>query len=297
MKQSQKTPRLHYLSLIPLLLLVSFSVLAERQKTPPLSFGIVPQQSASKIVRLWGPIIDWIGRNSGYKINVTTAKNIPEFEKQLTKGIYDFAYMNPYHYTTFHKNSGYQAIARQKDKRIHGIIVKRKDSQLNSLKSLQGQHLAFPSPAAFAASIVTRGGLKQAGVDFSPIYVSSHDSVYMAVAKGLFPAGGGIIRTFQNIDPKIRQQLQIMWKSKGYTPHAITAHARISKQTIESVREAILSMPDDPEGQRLLSTINFKNGLEAAHNNDWDDVRSLDIESYLRDPHELYDTLNFFCKL
>lgn len=240
-------------------------------------FGVVPQQSAGKIARLWTPILDHLSLKSGHRLEVETARDIPEFERRLAAGRYDFAYMNPYHFTVYHDDPGYQAVARQKNKRIQGVFVAPRESPIDTLEDLRGKTLAFPSPAAFAASILPRGHLKKAGIDFTPAYVSSHDSVYLAVSRGLYPGGGGVLRTFRNTDPKAREKLRVLWKTDLYTPHAIAAHPRVSSTVVEAVRAAMLAMGGDPKGGRLLKAISFKQGFEAARNEDWDDVRSLGI--------------------
>ncbi len=155
-----------------------------------LRVGIVPQQSAARLAELWTPILAHLSEQSGYQLDFETARDIPTFEQRLAQGHYDLAYMNPYHYTVFHQQPGYAAIARQQGSRIHGLLVVRRDSPISSLQELQGRTLAFPSPAAFAASILPRGELKQLGIQFTPRYVSSHDSVYLAVAQGHLPAAG-----------------------------------------------------------------------------------------------------------
>lgn len=245
------------------------------QKT--LTFGIVPQQAASKLATLWGPILKHLSEASGFDIVFQTAPDIPAFERRVLAGEYDIAYMNPYHFTVFNQRPGYRAMARQSEKRIKGIIVVRKDSPLTTLAGLDGSRLAFPAPAAFAASVLPRSELAQQGVHFEPMYVSSHDSVYRSVAKGLFPAGGGIQRTFDNVAPEVREQLRVLWTTKGYTPHAIAAHPAMDDETFARVQRALLGMNDSQEGLALLRAIKFK-GLEKAADTDWDDVRALQID-------------------
>ena len=252
--------------------LLSFSSYANQT----LTFGVVPQQAAHKLAKNWGPIFDYLSQHSGITVRFATAPNIPEFEQRLKQGEYDLAYMNPYHYTVYGDNPGYIAFAKQKDKAITGILVARKDTSMSVLTDLQG-NLAFPAPAAFAASILTRSALNEAGVDYNPNYVKSHDSVYRAVAKGLFPAGGGVVRTFNNTEAEIRDQLKVFWRSEAFTPHAFAAHPRLDIATIESVQAAMMNMNDDPAAQPLLKAINFK-GFEAANYSDWDDVRALKID-------------------
>lgn len=242
-----------------------------------LTFGIVPQQSAKKMAALWTPIFQHINQQTGLELRFSTAKDIPTFEKRLLKGEYDIAYMNPYHYTVFSQKPGYRAIAKQKNKRIKGIMVVRKDSELNELSDLRQKTLAFPSPAAFAASVLPRAKMAQEGIDFNPQYVSSHDSVYLSVAKGFFPAGGGVIRTFNNTNEEIRKQLRIMWTTPGYTPHAIAVHPKISPKVSKQIQQALLDLNDREKGRQLLQGINFK-AIEAAKDNHWDDVRALDIK-------------------
>ena len=92
-----------------------------------LSFGVVPQQSASKLAKLWIPILTAVGERAGVEIRFKTAPDIPTFEQRLARGEYDLAYMNPYHFTMFNQKPGYRALARARDKRIKGILVVRQD--------------------------------------------------------------------------------------------------------------------------------------------------------------------------
>jgi phosphonate transport system substrate-binding protein len=262
------------LFILGLLVLISPGLSAQSEK---MTFGIVPQQAASKLARSWSPLLDYLSRQSGLKIQFATAKDIPTFERQLDAGDYDFAYMNPYHFTVFNRHPGYQAVARARDKRIKGIIVVRKDSSIQSIEELDQMTLAFPAPAAFAASILPRSELLSRGLDFKSRYVSSHDSVYLAVAKGIYPAGGGVIRTFKSVAPETRDQLKVLWTSQGFTPHAIAAHPDVSAEVMASVQSALVDMEQTDEGKALLKRLNIK-GFEAAENKDWDDVRSLQID-------------------
>lgn len=255
-------------------LLLLFSPLS--MATQQVTFGIVPQQSAATLAKKWGPILKYLSNQTGYNFVFRTAKDIPEFEKRVLNGEYDVAYMNPYHYTVFHQKPGYNAFAKQKDKKIRGILVVRNDSEITELSQLQETTLAFPSPAAFAASVIPRSSLTLQDISFEPKYVSSHDSVYLNVSKSLFTAGGGIERTFNNTTPAVREQLRILWKTPGYTPHAFATHPDMSKDMVNAISQALLSLNDNEKGQALLSSISFK-GVEVANNADWDDVRALKI--------------------
>jgi len=243
---------------------------------PEYTFAVVPQQSASKLARLWTPILEKVGKEAGVILKFKTAPNIPTFEKRLVNSEYDFAYMNPYHYTAFNKNPGYQAIAKAANKRIKGIVVVRKDSHVTKLSDLEGETLAFPSPAAFAATILPTAYFSKIGLNITPKYVSSHDSVYRTVAQGHFPAGGGVMRTFKNMTPDIREQLKILWATEEYTPHAFAVHPRVDAIVKNKIQKAFITLSQQDEGKKLLNTIKFK-GINSAKDEDWNDIRKLNI--------------------
>ncbi|MBF0219805.1 MAG: phosphate/phosphite/phosphonate ABC transporter substrate-binding protein [Gammaproteobacteria bacterium] len=259
---------------VTLLLLLPLHLTAE---SLPLQFGVVPQQSARKLAEDWGPMLAYIEQTSGIHLRFATAPSIPEFEKRVAAGDYAFAYMNPYHYTVFSKSPGFRAIANARDSKINGIMVTRKDAPYQQLEALQGLTLAFPAPAAFAATILQRATLRNLGVATTPKFVSSHDSVYRAVAAGLYPAGGGIMRTFNALTPEIRDQLRILSTTPGYTPHAIAVHPTVDSAMAAKVQRAFIALEESEEGRQLLQPMKIK-GWQAATDADWDDVRALNID-------------------
>lgn len=251
-----------------------FTQMAFAQQEKTYSLGVVPQQAAVKLAKKWVPVANYLTAIAGVKVVFKTAPDIPTFEKRLADKSYDIAYMNPYHYVNFHQKSGYEALARAKDKKIKGILVVRKDSPYQKIEDLKGKTLAFPSPFAFAASMLSRAALTRLKVDFKPKYVSSHDSVYENVARKILPAGGGVIRTFKTSNPESTGKLKVLWTSKGYTPHAIATLPSVSDAHRELILKALLSMEKDPKGLEALKALNLK-GLEKGVDSDWDDVREL----------------------
>ena len=97
------------------------------------------------------------------------------------------------------------------------------------------------------------------------------------MARNFFVAGGGIQRTLGTVAANVRENLRVLWTSKGYTPHAFAAHPHLSGSVITSIQNAFISMINDPESQNMLVNIGFKQGIESASNEDWDDVRALDF--------------------
>jgi len=246
-------------------------------KTTTLTFGVVPQQAASILSELWIPLLKRVSAQSGVELVFSTAPSIAEFEQRLLQGQYDMAYMNPYHYTVFCQKPGYVAFAKEKDRLIKGIFVVAKDSPIAALSDLADKTVVFPSPAAFAASVLTQAELTQQNIEFTPQYVNSHDSVYQVVEKGIFPAGGGIMRTFESQPDEVKSNLRILYETQAYTPHAFAYNPRISPEIVARVQHSFITAMDDAEGIEILQKLSMK-GIVAANDSDWNDIRALHIQ-------------------
>lgn len=241
------------------------------------TFGVSPQKSASELAEIWVPVLKTLSARSGVPLRFATARDSAEFSSRLGQGAYDFGYVNPHQYTLLHASVGYEALAREKGRSLKGLLVASKEGSVRSLADLEGKTLVFSSPTSFAASILPQAELRKQGINFTPRYVGSHESVYLNVVKGLSPAGGGISRTLELSEDGVRNQLRVLWTTQGYTPHAIASHPRVPEPVRRKLLEAMLAMNDDPASKSLLEGIGFK-GFQAAVDADWDNIRSLNLK-------------------
>lgn len=240
-------------------------------------FGVVPQQSASKLVKMWTPLLQSLSDSTGLTLQFATAKDIPSFEQALAAKAYDFAYMNPYHYTVFHKTSGYDALANDV-KPLFGIIVTSQNSPVHQLEELNNTPMAFPAPAAFAATIVPLRHLAKTGTHVTPFFVQSHESVYLNVIQQFFIAGGGIVRSFEHLPDNQRNQLKVLWKSPPFNSHPIAALKTVPASHQQAITEALVSLHSTTIGKAILKQLNFER-LKASKDSDWDNVRALSINT------------------
>lgn len=241
------------------------------------SFGVVPQQSASEVARLWTPILAYLGEKAGVTLQLETAKDIATFEQRLMTEAYDFAYSNPLTYAVLHHAHGYHAFAKEKDRVLVGILVARKDSPYRGLADLAGTDLAFPAPEAAAASVVPRAHLDKLHVPITPHYVGSHDSVFLTVAKGIYAAGGGVMQTFNLLQPAVREQLRVLWTTPGYPSHPFIARRGLPPEVVQRLQAAMLAANADPAGQAALKPLAFI-GIGVARDADYDPWRALGVK-------------------
>ena len=85
------------------------------------------------------------------------------------------------------------------------------------------------------------------------------------------------MRTFNNAEDDIREQLRILWVSPGYTPHAFAAHPRLDRSMVDTIQSAMVKLDQAESGGTLLENLKFK-GISPASDSEWDDIRSMNLQ-------------------
>ena len=236
---------------------------AEAQKE--YTFGVVPQFEQRKLYATWKPIVDELEKRTGLSFNLVTTLKIPDFEKAIARGEFDFIYVNPYHVLQVHDAQGYIPLVADKTP-LRGIIVVRKDGPIEKPADLNGKTMAFPSPNALGASLLVRADLENIyHATVTPLYVTTHSSVYLHVAKDMAAAGGGVEKTLQEQDEAIRSQLRVIYTTRSCPSHPVAAHPRVPKKVRDLVRKALLDISDTPEGKEMLQKVPAKQLIPVSY--------------------------------
>ncbi len=241
--------------------------------------GVVPQFEQRKLYAIWRPIIEDLQKRTGLTLDLNSTLTIEAFEKAIERGEFDFLYMNPYHIVQVHDKQGYIPLVADKTP-LRGILVVRKDSAIQKPADLNGKTVAFPSPNAIGATLLPKsdlGQLFQATV--TPLYVKTHSSVYLHVAKGLAAAGGGVEKTLQEQSEELRGALRIIYTTRSFPSHPIAAHPRVPSAIQEKVRRAFLAMNDTPEGRAMLQKVPVEQFIPVTYG-DYAVMSSWGIEKY-----------------
>ncbi|MCK4708490.1 MAG: phosphate/phosphite/phosphonate ABC transporter substrate-binding protein [Gammaproteobacteria bacterium] len=229
------------------------------------TIGIVPQFETKKLRRIWKPILKQLEQRTGLQFKIRGAATIPAFEKEFLAGRFDFAYMNPFHLLIGYETQGYIPLVRDHGKKLHGVLVVRKDSVIKSIKDLDSKTVAFPSPNALAASLQMRAEMHDIfNINIHPSYVKTHDSVYLNVLLKRATAGGGVQKTFNRQSDKIKNNLKIIHTTTPVAPHPLAAHPRVGKEVYNKVKQAFIDLAATDTGKKLLAKIPMKKAGPAT---------------------------------
>jgi len=244
------------------------------------TMAVVPQVTPVEIAQRWAPLLGRLEKETGESFQLRLTDRIPAFEKDFLAGLPDFVFLNPYHAVMAAKAQGYIPLVRGGEPLTGQLIVDRQ-GPYRKLADLAGKTIAFPAPNAFGASLYMRALLtEREQLAFTPVYVGTHQNVYRSVVKGEAAAGGGVESTLERESPALRSRLAVIYTTPGAPPHPLAAHPRVPKAVRDRVVAVILRLQADPEGRKLLASVDLGGAMPADYARDYAPLERLGLQRH-----------------
>ncbi|MDE2453947.1 MAG: phosphate/phosphite/phosphonate ABC transporter substrate-binding protein [Burkholderiales bacterium] len=251
----------------------------------PTTLAVVPQLTPILAFRRWSPLTARLESGSGQRLKLLLYNRIGDFEAQLLDGVPDLAYLNPYHMVMAHRAQGYRPLVRSGSEKLSGLLLVRAAGPIRSLADLQDRRVLFPSPNAFAASLLMRSMLEQQEkIRIQVEYVGNHDNVYRRLVLGDAVAGAGVRATFELQPPELRARLRVLYETPQMLPHPLAAHPRVAPERAERLIEALLALNADAAGRELLAQVEMPQVVRADYERDYAPLARLGLERYVVGP-------------
>jgi phosphonate transport system substrate-binding protein len=254
--------------------------LGDRDSTRIVTIAVVPQLPRSVTYTKWAPLLEHVGQRTDLCFDLVIPETIPAFEKFLLNGQPDLAFANPYHAVMAKKRQGYVPLLIDGSMKLSGIVMVKADSPIHDIRQLQGKDVAFPSPNAFAASLLIRAELAHKGIQIHPQYAKTHANGYRAVALGEVAAAGGVNITWQREDAALRANLRILFETASYAPHPLIAHPRVTPALRQSVVTTLMSMSATDAEQKLLDGVQISQPIRANYQRDFAPLDKLNLQKF-----------------
>lgn len=170
-----------------------------------IKVAILPLYSPLTIYKRYDPLMRYLSEKTGYEFKLVIPKNFEEFIQIVSEGKVDFSYQNPYVFSIVSKKYPVKALAitigedcTQEegicgDERFRGIIITRKDSNINKIEDLKGKKIMIVSPTSAGGFLSQKIYLEKKGFnltrDFKLIDAKRQEKVIIGVYKGEADAG------------------------------------------------------------------------------------------------------------
>lgn len=264
---------------------VAWSAAASAQS---LSFGVIPQRSATLTAEYWNPILNHVSARSGMVLELKLARTAPEHAAMTARGDFDLAYTN-HHLTPGNDAAGYRVFARPREAAIRGEIVVLEASPIRSIEELQGKEVGFPSRAAFVGYRVPMETLVRAGIKVQPVFGAHQEGIMGQLRAGRISAAGVNSQVMRDFAEREKFGYRVLWRSEEYRNIPLLAHPCVPSERVAAVRAALLAMADDPEGAKILAAgaqllkLDPPFGFVAADDRDYNNARSFLRASVLKE--------------
>ena len=236
-------------------------------------FGIHPLYNPKALQEIYGPLVDTLSQlipNAVFRLEAS--KDYAAFDQKLYAGKFHFALPNPYQTVNAIKK-GYRVFGKQGDDyKFTGIIIVRKDSDINLIQDLKGKSVSFPAPTALAATMMPQYYIYEHGLnvmeDIEIKYVGSQESSIMSVLTGNTAAGAtwpvpwlALIKK----RPEIAEQLEVKWETEPLVNNSLVVRNDIPDSLVTQVSEIIFALHTHKDGQKILKRMEVSK-YEKANN-------------------------------
>ncbi|RMG03391.1 MAG: phosphate/phosphite/phosphonate ABC transporter substrate-binding protein [Nitrospirae bacterium] len=246
-----------------------------------LRFGVVPLQSPAEMFRKFIPLVEYLGRKTGKKIELKVGVDFQGAVKDIGEGITQLCFLTPSTYVIAHKNYGVRVLVKGLNRGKpyhHSVIITRADSNINSLEDLKGKSFCFGDPESTSSHIVPRYMLLNAGIDLSDLlfynYLGHHDDVAEAVLSGEYDAGAVMELTAEKYKDR---GLKFIKFSEEIPEFNVCATKEMPEDEAEEIKKALIELTDKTtEGLSILRAINeHYTGFVEAEDEDYEKIRDI----------------------
>ena len=244
--------------------------------TPPLQkniyiFGVHPLHNPERLFEVYQPMIKYINSKlDDSELRLEASRDYPSYDKKLFARHFHFSLPNPYQ-TVTSLQYGYKVFGKMgDDKNFRGIILVRKDGDINSVEDLKGKTVSYPAPTALAATMMPQWYLYSHGLDINKdiknSYVGSQESSIMNVFLGKSAAASTWPppwEAFIKERPEIAKEVMIKWETPPLPNNALVVRDDVPQELLYKVSSIILSLHTHKEGQKILEAMELSHYEKA----------------------------------
>jgi ABC-type phosphate/phosphonate transport system substrate-binding protein len=230
------------------------------------------QDDAVRAIRDRQEFVDYMAKKlapvgiSGGKILVVD--NLHLLAQAIKENKVDLFHDSPVPTMVLARQTGAIPILRQwkyGEAEYESVILARKSSGIETLTDLEGKVLGFDEPHSTSAHVVPRmlltekklklvhltstGGAKPKAVGY--VFGSDGSAVNLLIT-GRLDAATTSLREYNELRPEIRDSLKIVGKTMSVPRQLIGVRKDLEPKLVKALREVLVSMDRDPEGQQVL---------------------------------------------
>ncbi|MDP3700132.1 MAG: putative selenate ABC transporter substrate-binding protein [Hylemonella sp.] len=251
-----------------------------------LKVTTIPEEAATEQTRKFGPLVKYLERTLGTKVEFTPVNDYPAAVEALVNKQVDLVWFGGFTHVQAQIRSGGKIIPiaqREEDTQFRSVFITQTDSGIKQLSDLKGKQVSFGSQSSTSGHLMPRSFLLQAGIDpdkdFKRVAFSgAHDATVASVVSGRVDAAALDITVWRKfVDEKKvdTAKVNVFFTTPPFYNYNWSVHADMPAAQRERIAKALFDLNmNNPEGKEILtlnratkyiptSAENYK-GLETA---------------------------------
>ena len=240
-----------------------------------LKVSAIPDENPAELLRIYGPFVEYLGRELGMKVHFTPVVDYAATVEGLAAKKLDLVWYGGFTSVQAARRTDgnvKRLALRQEDAEFKSVFVAKPGAGINGLKDLKGKTFAFGSVSSTSGHLMPRYFLLQSSVnpekDMKQVaYSGAHDATALWVESGRVDAGA---LNFLVWDKLVQQKkvdlakVNVFYTTPAYVDYCWTARADLAPDLQEKLTAAFLKLDAaNPEHKRLLDLHRTKKYIKA----------------------------------
>lgn len=237
---------------------------ASNEKT--LRVAVAAMISPKETFAYYRELLDYIGSNLGYRIELIQRKTYGEINELFPKRQIDLAFICTGPYAAGREIYGFEAIATpvvRGEPFYQSYLIVNKNSTFQTIEDLRGGLFAFTDPDSNTGSLVPNYWLQTMNESASTFfrgvtYTFSHDNSILAVAKSLVDGAavdGHKWEYYNQRNPYYTSMTRVIKKSALLGSPPLVTSIYLPEKLKARIQQLVLSMHQNTEGGRILNEL------------------------------------------
>lgn len=243
--------------------LSGFATVALAQQV--LRVTTIPEEAATEQIRKFGPLVKYLERQLGMKVEFTPVNDYPAAVEALVNKQVDLVWFGGFTYVQAQIRSGGKIVPiaqREEDTQFRSVFIAQTGSGIKQLSDLKGKTVSFGSQSSTSGHLMPRHFLLQAGIDperdFKRVaYSGAHDATIASVVSGKVDGAALDITVWRKfVDEKKvdTSKVNVFYTTPPFYNYNWSVHADMPAALREKLTQALLALSmDTPEGKEILT--------------------------------------------
>lgn len=264
--------------------------LPERPPTDvvPLRVAVGAVTSPQGTVESYAPLLDYLERKLDRPVELVQRRTYAEVNDLVKTGYVDVALVCTSAYVAGKRDFDMQLLLAPEvdgETVYYSFLIVPATSAARSMADLRGKVFAFTDPMSntghnYPVHLVKQLGETAESFFARTFFTYSHDDAIRAVASGL--ADGAAVDSLVydyaiEREPELAQRTKIIGRSEPFGIPPVVASPQARPQIVAEVRDLLIGMAADPEGQQVLNGLNIDRFV-TVEDRIYDSARQLEAE-------------------